>query len=90
MSERERRWKAKFYTCTPDQRDMICFRLLAMMHRTERSINILQLDVYGNEERAKLCARIASVVRKKMRSIWKTSEAWTPFVELAVLENDSE
>ena len=86
MSERERRWKAKLTASTDDQIQIICFRLLALVHRTERSINILQREVYGNEERARLCARIAAVMRKKMRTIWKTDEAWTPFVELAVIE----
>jgi len=86
MSERERRWKVKLTASTDDQIQIICFRLLALVHRTERSINILQCEVYGSEERARLCARIAAVMRKKMRTIWKTDEAWTPFVELAVLE----
>ena len=76
MSERERRWKHKMTACTDDQIQIIAFRLLSLVHRTERSINVLQHEVYGNEERARLCARIAAVMRKKMRTIWKTDEAW--------------
>lgn len=75
--ERERRWKHKMDACTDDQIEMLAFRMLALIHRTERSINLLQLEVYGHEERAQLCARIAAVMRKKMRTIWNTSESWS-------------
>lgn len=78
--ERERRWKHKVANSTQDQRDILLFRTLALIHRTERSINLLQREIYGDEERSQLCCKIAAVMRKKMRTIWKTDAVWTPFL----------
>lgn len=81
MSERQRRWSVKIAQLTPEQKTILCYRLISLMDRTERTVRQLRKDIYGDNERREKLDRIAFVLRKKMRTIWNTDEYWKPAEE---------
>ena len=81
MSERERRWSYKIAALTPAQKAQVLYRFIALLDKTERSVRILRRDVYPDAERREKLDKIAFVLRKKMRTIWKTDEYWKPTEE---------